>query len=42
MGDKGGKKDKQKNKQQQETKQKQIVKEKQDRAPVKKPGTGNA
>ena len=38
MGDKGGKKDKEKNKQQQETKQKQVEQGKRDRAPVKKPG----
>ena len=42
MGDKGGKKDKEKNKQQQETKQKQVAQEKHDRAPVKKPGAGTA
>ncbi len=35
MGDKGGKKDKEKNKQQQLTKQKQEEQKKQDKAPTK-------
>jgi len=37
MGDKGGKKDKEKNKQQQLTKQKQEEQKKHDNAPAKKP-----
>jgi hypothetical protein len=37
MGDKGGKKDKEKNKQQQVTKHKQEDQKKLDRAPAKKP-----
>jgi hypothetical protein len=37
MGDKGGKKDKEKNKQQQVTKHKQEEQKKHDRAPAKKP-----
>ena len=36
MGDKGGKKDKEKNKQQQLTKHKQVEQKKQDNAPAKK------
>ncbi len=42
MGDKGGKKDKEKNKQQQLTKHKQEEQKKQDRAPAKKPVAGAA
>jgi len=42
MGDKGGKKDKEKNKQQQLTKHKQEEQKKQDRAPAKKPAAGAA
>ena len=42
MGDKGGKKDKEKNKQQQDVKQKQVKQEKHDRAPVKKPAAGTS
>ena len=42
MGDKGGKKDKEKNKQQQVTQHKKDEQKKHDRAPVKKAGTGNA
>jgi hypothetical protein len=42
MGDKGGKKDKEKNKQQQDTKQKQAVQKKHDRAPAKKPVAGTS
>ena len=42
MGDKGGKKDKEKNKQQQVTKQKQEVQKKHDRAPARKPDAGNS
>jgi len=37
MGDKGGKKDKEKNKQQQLTKHKQEEQKKHDKAPAKKP-----
>jgi hypothetical protein len=37
MGDKGGKKDKEKNKQQQVTKHKQEAQKKHDKAPAKKP-----
>jgi hypothetical protein len=37
MGDKGGKKDKEKNKQQQLTKHKEGAQEKHDNAPAKKP-----
>jgi hypothetical protein len=37
MGDKGGKKDKDKNKQQQMTKHKQVEQKKHDNAPAKKP-----
>ena len=37
MGDKGGKKDKEKNKQQQATKHKEAEQKKQDRAPVRNP-----
>ena len=40
MGDKGGKKDKEKNKQQQLTKQKQEEQKRHDRAPAKKPAAG--
>jgi hypothetical protein len=42
MGDKGGKKDKEKNKQQQETKHKQEEQKKHDRAPAQKPAAGAA
>jgi hypothetical protein len=42
MGDKGGKKDKDKNKQQQLTKHKQEEQKKHDKAPAKKPVTGTA
>lgn len=42
MGDKGGKKDKEKNKQQQVTKHKDVEQKKHDRAPVKKPAAGAA
>ena len=42
MGDKGGKKDKEKNKQQQLTKHKQEAQQKHDRAPAKKPVEGTA
>jgi prophage tail gpP-like protein len=42
MGDKGGKKDKEKNKQQQLTKQKQEEQKKHDNAPAKKPAAGTA
>jgi hypothetical protein len=42
MGDKGGKKDKEKNKQQQLTKQKQGEQNKHDKAPAKKPLAGAA
>lgn len=42
MGDKGGKKDKEKNKQQQLTKQKQEEQKKYDKAPAKKPVAGSA
>jgi hypothetical protein len=42
MGDKGGKKDKDKNKQQQLTKQKQEELQKHDKAPTKKPVAGTA
>jgi hypothetical protein len=42
MGDKGGKKDKEKNKQQQLTKQKQEEQNKLGRAPAKKPAAGTA
>ena len=42
MGDKGGKKDKEKNKQQQLTKQKQGEQKKHDNAPARKPVAGNA
>ena len=42
MGDKGGKKDKEKNKQQQLTKQKQEEQKKHDRAPAKAAVTGSA
>ena len=42
MGDKGGKKDKEKNKQQQLTKQKQEVQKKQDKAPARNPVAGSA
>jgi hypothetical protein len=42
MGDKGGKKDKEKNKQQQLTKHKQEEQKKHDRAPAKKPVAGAA
>ena len=40
MGDKGGKKDKEKNKQQQLTKHKQEEQKKQDKAPAKNPLAG--
>jgi hypothetical protein len=40
MGDKGGKKDKEKNKQQQLTKHKQGEQKKQDKAPAKNPEGG--
>ena len=42
MGDKGGKKDKEKNKQQQLTKQKQEEQKKQDKAPVRNSLAGSA
>jgi hypothetical protein len=42
MGDKGGKKDKEKSKQQQLTKHKQDEQKRHDRAPAKKAGDGNA
>jgi hypothetical protein len=42
MGDKGGKKDKDKNKQQQLTKHKQEEQKKHDKAPAKKPVAGTA
>ena len=42
MGDKGGKKDKQKSKQQQLTKQKQEVQKKQDKAPARNSVAGSA
>jgi len=42
MGDKGGKKDKEKNKQQQLTKQKQEEQKKYDKAPAKKSVAGTA
>jgi len=42
MGDKGGKKDKEKNKQQQLTKQKEDDRKKHDRAPARKASTGTA
>ncbi len=42
MGDKGGKKDKEKNKQQQLTKQKQEEHTKHDKAPAKKSVAGSA
>jgi hypothetical protein len=42
MGDKGGKKDKEKNKQQQLTKHKQEGQTKHDKAPAKKPVAGTA
>jgi hypothetical protein len=42
MGDKGGKKDKEKNKQQQLTKQKQEAQKTHDRVPAKKPLAGTA
>jgi hypothetical protein len=42
MGDKGGKKDKEKNKQQQLTKQRQGEQKKHDKAPAKKPLAGTA
>ena len=42
MGDKGGKKDKEKNKQQQLTKQKQEEQKKHDKAPVRKTLAGTA
>jgi hypothetical protein len=42
MGDKGGKKDKEKNKQQQVTKHKQEEQKKHDNAPAKKPSAGTA
>ena len=42
MGDKGGKKDKEKNKQQQLTKHKQEEQKKHDKAPAKKPMGGPA
>jgi hypothetical protein len=42
MGDKGGKKDKEKNKQQQLTKHKQEEQKKHDKAPAKKPVAGTA
>jgi hypothetical protein len=42
MGDKGGKKDKEKNKQQQLTKQKQEEQKKHDNVPAKKPAAGTA
>lgn len=38
MGDKGGKKDKEKNKQQHLTKQKQADQKKHDKAPARNPG----
>ena len=41
MGDKGGKKDKEKNKQQQVTKHKQGEQKKQDRAPARAPVGGS-
>jgi hypothetical protein len=42
MGDKGGKKDKEKNKQQQLTKQKQEEQRKHDKAPTKKSIAGSS
>jgi hypothetical protein len=42
MGDRGGKKDKEKSKQQQLTKQKQAEQKKHDTAPAKKPAAGTA
>lgn len=42
MGDKGGKKDKEKNKQQQLTKQKEGEQKKHDKAPAKRPLAGTA
>ncbi len=42
MGDKGGKKDKEKNKQQQLTKHKQEEQKKHGKAPAKKPAAGTA
>ena len=42
MGDKGGKKDKEKNKQQQLAKQKQEGQKKHDKAPAKNSAAGNA
>ena len=42
MGDKGGKKDKEKNKQQQLTKQKQEEQKKHDKAPAKNSVAGSA
>jgi hypothetical protein len=42
MGDKGGKKDKEKNKQQQFTKHKQEEQKKHDKDPAKKPVAGTA
>ncbi len=42
MGDKGGKKDKEKNKQQQLTKHKKEEQNKHDNAPAKKPVAGTA
>jgi hypothetical protein len=42
MGDKGGKKDKEKNKQQQLTKQKQEKQKTQDNAPARNPQSGSA
>ena len=42
MGDKGGKKDKEKNKQQQLTKHKQGEQKKHDNAPAKKPLAGSS
>jgi hypothetical protein len=42
MGDKGGKKDKEKNKQQQVTKHKQEEQKKHDNAPAKTPSAGTA
>jgi hypothetical protein len=42
MGDKGGKKDKEKNKQQQVTKHRQAEQKKHDHAPARKPASGSA
>ena len=42
MGDKGGKKDKEKNKQQQITKHKQGEQKKRDNAPARRPAAGAA